>query len=83
MAKSTELLKQFQKDFGINMSIDEAEGMIRRFSYLDNFLFENPSKNPERDAYKKVLNYMFDKYIDQPMRNAEYTAEAIRLAEGK
>jgi hypothetical protein len=30
-----------------------------------------------------VLVGMFDKYIDQPMRNAEYTAEAIRLAEGK
>ena len=29
-----------------------------------------------------VLVGMFDKYIDQPMRNAEYTAEAIRLAEG-
>lgn len=28
-----------------------------------------------------VLVGMFDKYIDQPMMNAQYTAEAIRLAE--
>ena len=28
-----------------------------------------------------VLVGMFDKYIDQPRLNAEYTAEAIRLAE--
>ncbi|MBQ9995396.1 MAG: hypothetical protein IJP32_03410 [Clostridia bacterium] len=28
-----------------------------------------------------VLVGMFDKYIDQPMQNAQYTAEAIRLAE--
>ena len=30
-----------------------------------------------------VLVGMFDKYIDQPMLNAEYTRKAIRLAEGK
>jgi len=30
-----------------------------------------------------VLVGMFDKYIDQPRLNAEYTREAIRLSEGK
>ncbi|MBQ8400891.1 MAG: hypothetical protein IJX14_03075 [Clostridia bacterium] len=30
-----------------------------------------------------VLVGMFDKYIDQPRRNAEYTLDAIRIAEGK
>ena len=30
-----------------------------------------------------VLVGMFDKYIDQPMLNAQYTLDAIRLAEGK
>lgn len=30
-----------------------------------------------------VLVGMFDKYIDQPRLNAEYTREAIRIAEGK
>ena len=45
-----------------------------------------------RDAFREafasmkpgdgVLVGMFDKHIDQPMLNAQYTAEAIRLAEG-
>jgi hypothetical protein len=29
-----------------------------------------------------VLVGMFDKYADQPMLDAEYTKEAIRMAEG-
>ena len=30
-----------------------------------------------------VLVGMFDKYVDQPMLDAKYTEEAIRLAEGE
>ena len=50
---------------------------------------QNEVKNAFVEAFTSmkpgdgVLVGMFDKYIDQPRRNAQYTSEAIRIAEGK
>ena len=63
LEKFNNLVKKFNDDYGINFSYEEYERHALKFKYLDNFLFEKKTSNPELNMYVSMLSRALNEHM--------------------